>query len=801
MVDDELTDDQVSALDAWWRAANYLSVGQIYLMDNPLLRRPLVARGHQAAPARPLGHHAGAQPAVDPPQPADPRARRRRDLPRRARPRRAGGRRQRLARGHLQRDLPARRATTQRGHAASCSASSPSPAGSRATSPRRRPARSTRAASSATRSRTPTARRWTTRTCVVAAVVGDGEAETGPLAASWHANKFVDPVHDGAVLPILHLNGYKIANPTVLARIPRDGAATSLLRGYGHEVLTVEGDDPCDVHRQLAAALDQALDRIREIQRAAREDGDVERRPWPMIVLRHPEGLDRAATWSTACRSRAPGAPTRCRSPAPATNADHRAHAGGLAAVLPPRGAVRRPRAAWSPSCVRWRRAGDRRMGANPHANGGLLRASAPTCRTSAPHAVDVAAPGASMHEADPGARAATCVDVMRDNPDNFRIFGPDETASNRLDAVYEVTDKVFAGDDPRRSTSTWRRSGRVMEILSEHTCQGWLEGYLLTGRHGLFTCYEAFIHLVDSMVNQHAKWLKTTRAHPLAPPDRVPELPAHLARVAPGPQRLLPPGPRLHRPRREQEGRGRPGLPAAGRQHPAVDDATTAWRSTRLRQRGRGRQAADLRLARRRGGRPALRPRPGHLGLGVRRRTATPTSCSPAPATCPPSRRSPRPSILREHLPELRGAGRQRGRPDAPAGRRRSTRTGCPTREFDAVFTTDRPVIFAYHGYPWLIHRLTYRRTDHDNIHVRGYKEEGTTTTPFDMVVMNDLDRYHLVMDVIDRVPGLGRARRGAAPGDGRHPAPGPRLDPRARRGPARGPRLGVVRAAEPGT
>ena len=293
------------------------------------------------------------------------------------------------------------------------------------------------------------------------------------------------------------------------------------------------------------------------------------------------------------------------------------------------------------------------------------------------------------------------------------------------------------------------------MEVLSEHLCQGWLEGYLLTGRHGLFNCYEAFIHIVDSMFNQHAKWLKVTRRDPVAAADRVAQLPAQLARLAPGPQRLLAPGPGLHRPRREQEGRGHPRLPAARREHPAVGGRPLPAQP-RLRQRDRRRQAAGARLpVDGRRDRP-LHARARHLGVGVeRRRRRAGRRARPAAATSRRSRRSPRRRILRERPARAEGARRQRRRPDAPAARRASTRTACPTASSTRSSRRDRPIVFAYHGYPWLIHRLTYRRTNHANLHVRGYKEEGTTTTPFDMVMLNDLDRFHLVIDVIDRVPG----------------------------------------------
>ena len=331
------------------------------------------------------------------------------------------------------------------------------------------------------------------------------------------------------------------------------------------------------------------------------------------------------------------------------------------------------------------------------------------------------------------------------------------------------------------------------MEVLSEHLCQGWLEGYLLTGRHGLFNCYEAFIHIVDSMFNQHAKWLKVTREIPWRRPIAVAQLPAHLARLAAGPQRLLAPGSGLHRPRRQQEGRGHPRLPAAGREHAALGRRPLPAQP-QLRERDRRRQAAGARLPVDGRRDRALHARPRHLGLGLERRRAR-AGRRPrrAAATCRRSRRSPPSAILREHLPDLKVrvvnvVDLMRLQPESEHPH------GLSDREFDALFTTDRPVVFAYHGYPWLIHRLTYRRTNHDNLHVRGYKEEGTTTTPFDMVMLNDLDRFHLVIDVIDRVPGLGARAAHAAPGDGRRAAALPRLDARARRGPPGRPRLGLA-------
>ena len=741
-----LPPDELELLDAWWRAANYLSVGQIYLLDNPLLRRPLV---REDIKPRLLGHW-GTTPGLNLLWTHVNRLIRQRDVnaiflagPGHGGPAAVANAwlegtysevyphvgldeqgMQRLFRqfsfpggipSHVAPETPG---SIHEGgelgyvlsHAYGAAMDNPD--------------------------------------LVVAAVVGDGEFETGPLAASWHANKFVDPVADGAVLPILHLNGYKIANPTVPARISRD-ELESLMRGYGHEVLFVEGDDPEDVHQQLAAALDHCHDTIREIQRAAREDGDVERRPWPMIVLVTPKGwtgpheVDGVLIEGTWRAHQVPLANTR-------EDDDHRGlleewmrsyrpdelfeDDGRLAARL----------RELSP-------AGTRRMSANPHANGGLLRRPL-VLRDYRDHAVEVTSPGESVHEST-RVLGNYLTDVMRDNTDNFRIFGPDETASNRLDGVYAVTDKVFAGEiwDVDEHLA---HSGRVVEILSEHTCQGWLEGYLLTGRHGLFSCYEAFIHIVDAMLNQHAKWLKTTREIEWRPPiaslnylltshvwrqdhngfshqdpgfiDHVVNKKAEVVRV------YLPPDTNtlLSTMRHCLESTHYVNVVVAGKQ-PVFD-----WLD---------RDAADLHCAR---------------GLGIWDWASNGGDDPDVVIACagdvPTLEALAAVSILREHLPELKvrfvnvvDLMRLQDDTEHPHG--------LSHRDFDTVFTKDKPVIFAYHGYPWLIHRLTYRRTNHGNIHVRGYKEEGTTTTPFDMVMMNDLDRYHLVMDVIDRVPSLG--------------------------------------------
>jgi xylulose-5-phosphate/fructose-6-phosphate phosphoketolase len=741
-----LPDDELQLLDGWWRAANYVSVGQIYLLANPLLRRPL---GEEDIKPRLLGHW-GTTPGLN------------------------------LVWAHLNRLIRERDVNAiflagpgHGGPAAVANAwlegtySEVYPhVGSDEEGMRRlfRQFSFPGGIPSHVAPETPGSiheggelgyvlshaygAAMDNPDLVVAAVVGDGEFETGPLATSWHANKFVDPIHDGAVLPILHLNGYKIANPSIPARIPRQ-ELESLLRGYGHQVLTVEGDDPADVHRQMAAALDQAHDRIREIQRAAREDGDLERRPWPMILLVTPKGwtgprtVDGVQVEGTWRSHQVPLSATR-------ENAGHRAQLEEWMRSYRPEelfdgsGRLLEELRGLAPT-------GTRRMSANPHANGGLLRRrlDLPDFRT---RAVAVDAPGASVHEAT-RVFGDYLADVIRLNPDNFRIFGPDETASNRLDGVYTETDKVFAGE-------IWpvdehlAHSGRVVEMLSEHTCQGWLEGYLLTGRHGLFSCYEAFIHLVDSMLNQHAKWLKTTRSLEWRPPiaslnylltshvwrqdhngfshqdpgfiDHVVNKKAEVVRV------YLPPDTNtlLSTMRHCLESQHYVNVVVAGKQ-PSFD-----WLDA---------EQADLHCAR---------------GLGIWDWASNDEGDPDVVIACagdvPTLEALAAVSILRQHLPELgmrfvNVVDLMRLQDDSEHPH------GLAGRDFDTVFTADRPVIFAYHGYPWLIHRLTYRRTNHHNIHVRGYKEEGTTTTPFDMVMMNDLDRYHLVIDVIDRVPGLG--------------------------------------------
>jgi xylulose-5-phosphate/fructose-6-phosphate phosphoketolase len=585
---------------------------------------------------------------------------------------------------------------------------------------------------------------------LVACVIGDGEAETGPLAASWHANKFVNPATDGAVLPILHLNGYKIANPTVLARIPED-ELVAMLTGFGHEVHLVSGDDPRKVHRAMADTLDACLDAITDIQRAARTGRTkASKRPrWPMIVLRTPKGwtgpetVDGKPVEDTWRAHQVPMADVR-------DNTKHRR-------VLEEWMRSYRPDelfdadGALVPELRSLAPAGTRRMSANPHANGGLLLQGLrlPDFRD---YAVAVEEHGATS--AEPTRVLGEFLrDVIRRNPRSFRLFGPDETASNRLQAVYEATEKAWLAETLPVDEHL-APDGRVVEILSEHTCQGWLEGYLLTGRHGLFNCYEAFIHIVDSMFNQHAKWLKTTREIPWRRPIASLNylLSSHVWRQDHNGFSHQDPGFIDHVVNKKSEVI-RVYLPPDANTLLSVADHCL-----------RSRNYVNVIVA-------GKQPQPSWLpmdeailhctrGIGIWPWASTDGGEEPdvvlaCAGDVPTLETLAAADILRRELPDLRvrvvnvvDLMRLQDASEHPHG--------LSHREFDAIFTTDRPIVFAYHGYPWLIHRLTYRRTNHDNLHVRGYKEEGTTTTPFDMVMLNDLDRFRLVIDVIDRVPGL---------------------------------------------
>ncbi len=588
---------------------------------------------------------------------------------------------------------------------------------------------------------------------IAACVVGDGESETGPLAGSWHSNKFLDPARDGAVLPILHLNGYKIANPTVPARIPHE-ELESLLRGYGYTVHTVEGHDPKLVHQQLAATLDTVIGEIRAIQRRAREEGDLTRPAWPAIVLKTPkgwtgpkvvDGLPVEGTWRA---HQVPIAEVR-GNPEHLAKLESWMRSYKAEELFDSNGTLR-------PEIARLAPHGDRRMSANPHANGGLLlrELNLPDFRD---YAVPVPEPGATEAEAT-RVLGTWLRDVIRDNPSNFRIFGPDETESNRLGAVYEVTNKVFEGTIVPEDNHL-APDGRVVEVLSEHMCEGWLEGYLLTGRHGLFDCYEAFIHIVDSMFNQHAKWLKVTAGlpwrHKIASLNYL--LASHVWRQDHNGFTHQDPGFIDHVVNKKAEV-VRVYLPPDANCLLSVMDHCL-----------RSRHYVNVVIA-------GKHPAPQWLtmdaaikhcteGIGIWQwasndQGAVPDAVMACCGDVPTLETLAAVSILRGHFPDLKlrvvnVVDLMKLQPSSEHPH------GLSDTDFDTLFTKDKPVIFAFHGYPWLIHRLTYRRTNHNNIHVRGYKEEGTITTPFDMTVMNELDRFHLAMDTIDRIPRI--AERGA--------------------------------------
>ncbi len=742
-----LDDQELGLLDRYWRAANYLSVGQIYLLDNPLLREPLLA---EHVKPRLLGHW-GTTPGLN------------------------------LLYAHMNRVIRTRRLNalyvTGPGHGGPGLVANAYLEGtySEVYSAIGRDEDGLRALfrqfsfpggiPSHVAPETPGSiheggelgyslvhaygAALDNPDLLVMCVVGDGEAETGPLAASWHSNKFLNPVTDGAVLPVLHLNGYKIANPTVLARIPQTELA-ELMRGYGYAPHFVGGSDPAEVHQQLAATLDVVLEEISAIQQRARAGRPAGTRPaWPMIVLRTPKGwtgpkeVDGVQVEGTFRSHQVPLAETR-------NNPEHRALLEQWMRSYHPEdlfdatGALLPELQALAPH-------GTSRMSANPHANGGLLLHD-----LVMPDFRDYAVP---VDRPANGYSAATAVlggflrDIVHRNPDNFRVMGPDETASNRLQAVFETTDRAWDaetidGDDHLAP------DGRVMEVLSEHLCQGWLEGYLLTGRHGLFNCYEAFIHLVDSMFNQHAKWLKTTRHIPWRAPIASLNylLSSHVWRQDHNGLSHQDPGFIDHVVNKKAE-IVRVYLPPDSNSLLSVADHCL-----------RSRHYVNVIVA---GKNPELtyltmEEAIAHCtrGLGIwpwaGNTDGEPDVVLACAGDVPTLETVAAADMLHTHLPELKVrvvnvVDLMRLEPDTEHPH------GLSDREFDALFTADKPVVFAYHGYPSLIHRLTYRRNNHRNFHVRGYKEEGTTTTPFDMVMLNDLDRFRLVMDVIDRVPSLG--------------------------------------------
>ncbi|MEU2870574.1 phosphoketolase family protein [Streptomyces olivoreticuli] len=747
--DSYLDDAELGELDAHWRAANYLAVGQIYLMTNPLLAEPLLP---EHIKPRPLGHW-GTSPGLN------------------------------LVHTHLNRVIKARGQDTLcvwgPGHGGPAvlanswlegTYTETYPDVGRDTAGMTRLFRQFSfpgGVPSHVAPQTPGSiheggelgyslahaygAALDNPGLLVACVIGDGEAETGPLAASWHSNKFLDPVNDGAVLPILHLNGYKIASPAVLARLPAY-ELDDFIRGLGHDPIHVGGNDPLQVHRVMARAMDTALERIADIQRGAREQGVIERRRWPVIVLRTPkgwtgpvevDGLPVEDTW----RSHQDPLATVRENPEHLRQLEAWMRSYRPAELFDDQGRPRERVLACVPE-------GELRLGAVPYANGGRLLHELPIPPLER-YAIPVDKPGTTLHEPTRvlGGLLETLMEDTAQRRD-FRLVGPDETASNRLQAVHRATGKAWQATT-LDTDEHLDLHGRVMEILSEHTCQGWLEGYLLTGRHGMFSCYEAFVHIVDSMVDQHITWLRTSRRIPWRRPiaslnylltshvwrqdsngfsHQDPGFVDHVLNKSPEVVRVyFPPDANTLLAVADHVLRSRDyvNVVVAGKQ-PCFD-----WL---------GLEEARVHCARGAG---------IWTWAGSEDGTAEPDAVLACAGDVPTLEVLAAAQLLRRHLPDLAvrvvnvvDLARLLPNEEHPHG--------MSDPEFDALFTRGKPVVFAYHGYPWLVHRLAYRRAGHIHLHVRGYKEEGTTTTPFDMVVRNDMDRYRLVMDVIDRVPGL---------------------------------------------
>jgi xylulose-5-phosphate/fructose-6-phosphate phosphoketolase len=740
-----LDERELELTDAYWRAANYLSVGQIYLFDNPLLRRPL---SRDDIKPRLLGHW-GTTPGLNFIWAHADRQIKARDLDAIMIVGPGHGGPAAVANAYLEGTWSERYSSVEAGEEGLRrlfrSFSFPGGIGSHVTP--EVPGSIHEGGELGYSLAHAYGAAFDNPGLVVFCVVGDGEAETGPLAGSWHSNKFINPASDGAVLPILHLNGYKIANPSFLARIG-ENELRALFEGYGYKPLFVAGDDPEPTHRAFAAALEEALNEIGSIQHRARS-GAVKRPLWPMIVLRTPKGwtgpkvVDGKPVEGTWRAHQVPLDEVR----------DNPAHLALLEEWLRSYRPDELFDAAGSPmpAITDFAPRGERRMSANPHANGGeLLRdLDLPDFRE---YAVEVPLPAATLGEAT-RVLGRFMRDVIRANPTNFRLFGPDETDSNRLSAVFETTDRQFAGEilptDEHQAPA-----GRVIEVLSEHLCEGWLEGYLLTGRHGLFNCYEAFIHIIDAMFNQHAKWLKISSEIPWRRPIASLNylLSSHVWRQDHNGFSHQDPG-FLDVVLNKKAEVVRVYLPPDTNTLLSVADHCL-----------RSRHYVNVIVA---GKQKALQYLPmedavlhAARGLGIwpwaSNTLGEPDVVLAAAGDVPTLEALAAADLLRRHLPDLgvrfiNVIDLMRLQQDSEHPH------GLPDREFDALFTRDKPIIFAFHGYPWLIHRLAYRRHNHPNLHVRGYKEEGTVTTPFDMALRNDIDRFHLVMDVIDRVPGLG--------------------------------------------
>lgn len=746
-----LGEDELQRIDAYWRAANYLSVGQIYLLDNPLLRTPL-KREH--VKPRLLGHW-GTCPGLNLVYVHLNRLIKQKDLnaifiagPGHGGPALVANT---YLEGTYSEFYPNVSADEAGMKKLFRQFSFPGGVGSHVTA--ETPGSIHEGGELGYSLAHAFGAAFDNPDLLVCCVIGDGEAETGPLAAAWHSNKFLNPLRDGAVLPILHLNGYKIANPTLLARISRE-ELENLFSGYGYRPYVVEGDDPARVHQSLAATLDTVIEDIAKVQREARaqSEGATVYPRWPMIILRTPKGwtgpkeVDGLKTEGYWRSHQVPFSDT-------ATNPKH-------LKLLEDWLRSYRPQELFDasgrllPELAQLAPLGERRMGANPHANGGLLLKDLkmPDFRD---YAVAVDKPGQGLAEAT-RVMGSFLRDVMQRNLDaaNFRVMGPDETASNRLSALFEVSARTWLAERTAEDDHL-APDGRVMEILSEHTCQGWLEGYLLTGRHGLFSCYEAFIHIVDSMFNQHAKWLKVSKEitwrRPVASLNYL--LTSHVWRQD-------------HNGFSHQD----PGFidlvvnkkASIIRVYLAPDANTLLYITDKcLRSRdfinvivaGKQPQAQWLSMD------AAIKHCSAGIGIwpwASNDDGSEPDVVMACAGDVPTLETLAAVDLLRRHVPQLKirvvnvvDLMTLQPREEHPHG--------LSDKDFDTLFTTDKPIIFAFHGYPYLIHRLTYRRSNHNNLHVRGYKEEGTTTTPFDMAVCNDIDRYHLVADVVDRVPKLG--------------------------------------------